>query len=91
MSGSDLYYIWDTRTSVGNCVSWWAPDSKGYVCDLNEAGLYSKDEAEKIAQNRSTDVPVPAHVARDMTVLHVRVEGLRRLLRKGDIRRHCED
>lgn len=86
----ELYYIWDNRQCVGNCALWWGKDRQGYVCDLSEAGLYSKKEAEEISRNRSTDIPVPESIARQMTVSHVRIEGLRKLLREGTVRNHYE-
>ena len=47
----DLYYI-QTRGPVGNCVLWWGIEGKGYVCDLDRAGKYSRQEAESIVKGR---------------------------------------
>lgn len=69
------YYIWDMRSTVGNCALWWGPNGGGYVCDLREAGLYEKDEAMKIARCRGTDVAVPEHLARSIARQHVRADG----------------
>lgn len=41
--GPGLFYIQDSRQYVGNDVSWWRPNSGGYTCQIDEAGLY--DEA----------------------------------------------
>ena len=69
------YYIWDKRSTVGNCALWWGPNGGGYVCDLREAGLYEENEAMKIARGRGTDVAVPEHVARSIARQHVRADG----------------
>ena len=49
-----LYYI--QNGYVGNAVSWWGIDRKGYVCDITKAGRYTKEEAKSIIKNRSEDV-----------------------------------
>lgn len=38
---TDLYYIQDSRSYVGNCVVFWGKDGGGYVCDITKAGLYT--------------------------------------------------
>ncbi len=69
----DRYYIIDSRSCVGNCALWWKPDGKGYTCNLDDAGLYTLEEAES---NRLSDVPVPWELARGLVVPHVRWEHL---------------
>ena len=54
-----LYYIQDSRQYVGNALLWWAKNSAGYTTDLDKAGAYTRKEALKIAQNRSTDILWP--------------------------------
>ena len=51
----NIYYIQDTRQFVGNSMSWWRQNGSGYTCDLREAGIFLKEEAEKICRNRDTD------------------------------------
>ena len=51
-----LFYVQDSRGYVGNAVSWWCPDSNGYTCHLNEAGLYSEEACRSM---RDTDIPWP--------------------------------
>lgn len=51
----EMYYIQDRRTFVGNSVVWWGPDYGGYVTDIDKAGLYTKEEAFKIFNDRDTD------------------------------------
>lgn len=38
---------------------WWGPNRSGYTINLDEAGRYTKDEAESIARVRDEDYPVP--------------------------------
>lgn len=71
MGDEKLFYILDTRSSVGNCALWWAPNGQGYVCDLEAAGKYTEVEA---FGKRATDVPVPCEVAEANAVRHVRVD-----------------
>lgn len=62
------YYILDARSCVGNCALWWGKDSRGYTCNLDEAGLYTLEEA---LSHRDTDVPVHKDIARARIVQHV--------------------
>lgn len=49
------YYIQDTRFYWGDYVVWWGPNNSGYTVDLDKAGLYTLEEAERIEQIRGTD------------------------------------
>lgn len=69
------YYIQDKRQVVGNCALWWAADSRGYVCELGKAGVYSGVQASAM---RETDIPWPVDMVRSHAVTHVRVEPLLR-------------
>lgn len=70
-----VWYMMDARSPVGNCAMWWGPKGVGYVCNLEEAGLYTLEEA---LGHRPTDVPVHVSVARSCVVSHVRWEALER-------------
>lgn len=72
------FYIQDTRQYVGNCVLWWCPNSGGYTTQIDEAGLYTEEEANKICSNRNTDIAWPQDVVEKSIVKHVRIERLRR-------------
>jgi len=54
-----LYYLQDTRSTVGNCPLWWRENGKGYTTDLREAGKYTFDEAIRQHRCRETDLPWP--------------------------------
>ena len=42
----DYYYI--QNGYIGNAILWWAFESKGYTSDINKAGRFTKEEAQKI-------------------------------------------
>ena len=67
------YYILDARQCVGNCAVWWRPQGKGYTCELNKAGLFTKEEAES---HRKTDLPVHKDIAEGLVRQHVRWDSL---------------
>lgn len=67
-----LYYVQDARSAVGNCGSWWAPKGAGYVCSIDEAGLYT---GAAVRSMRSSDVPWPEQYVLDRVVRHVRVDN----------------
>lgn len=54
----EKFYIQDTRQYHGNAVVWWGPYGRGYTSRIQEAGLFSKEEALKICE-RKTDVAWP--------------------------------
>lgn len=80
---SGRFYILDARQIVGNCALWWCPEGKGYTCNLDEAGLYSEEDAKG---HRDTDVAVPEAMAKACSVTHVRVERLRGSLDQAGIK-----
>ena len=55
----DLYYLQDSRQYVGNDHLWWAKGGRGYTTDLSKAELYTKEEAIRKNNCRSTDIPWP--------------------------------
>lgn len=67
-----LYYVQDTRSVVGNCGSWWAPNGAGYVCCIDDAGKYP---GKAVRSMRDTDVPWPIDHVLQHVVRHVRVDN----------------
>ncbi len=54
---NEMYYVQDSRSYVGNCVLWWGKNSSGYVCSINEAHKYTKQEIiAKFIDGRDTDI-----------------------------------
>jgi len=74
MSGEQLYYIRDIRSIVGNCALWWRPDSRGYTCDLDQAGLYTEKQARSICRNRDSDVAYREEDVERAAIRHVRFD-----------------
>ena len=77
-----MYYMQDLRGAVGNCASWWAKEDQGYTCDINEAKVWTEEEAREQHEMRSTDMPYPVDAVRRHIVSHVRVEPLYRMRRE---------
>jgi hypothetical protein len=46
-----MFYI-QNKGNRGDLVLWWGPDHKGYTLCIDQAGLYSKAQAERIVRNR---------------------------------------
>jgi hypothetical protein len=67
-----LYFIQDARSCVGNCGSWWAPNSDGYVCSIDEAGRY---RGTFLRDLRETDVPWPVDYVLARSVTHCRIDN----------------
>jgi hypothetical protein len=67
----EMYYIVDNRGTVGNSLSFWGPNRRGYTCKLEKAGLYSKEEAFSIHKNRETDLPFPQSLIKSVCTRQV--------------------
>lgn len=67
--GIQLFYVQDTRQYVGNCMLFWAKDRKGYTCELDNSGLYTQAEVDRM---RETDRPWPREIIEQNAIRHVR-------------------
>lgn len=56
---SEEYYLQDSREYVGNSMLWWAKGCNGYVCDIRNAHVFTKEEALQHYSSRDTDIPWP--------------------------------
>jgi hypothetical protein len=74
MSALNQYYIQDSRGYVGNDVLWWRPNGNGYTTDLNEAGVYTREEAYG---KRETDVAWPVEHINPLITRTVDMQRLR--------------
>lgn len=54
-----LFYLQDTRSTVGNDLVWWAKDGRGYTCDVSRAHVFTEKEAFDQNVDRQTDRPWP--------------------------------
>ena len=52
---ADLWYLQDTRTYIGNDVTWWAKDGNGYTTDVSKAHAYTREQAFRQAAMRGCD------------------------------------
>lgn len=55
LSETDLWYLQDTRTYIGNDVTWWAKDGNGYTTDVSKAHAYTREQAFRQAAMRGCD------------------------------------
>lgn len=53
----DQFYILDITHERGDLELWWKPNRCGYTSCLDQAGVYSRREAEQIQKIRGTDIP----------------------------------
>ena len=49
------FYIQDTRSYVGNSMLWWKHDDCGYVCDIQEAKVFTAEASKKICDRPHTN------------------------------------
>lgn len=56
---TQLFYVQDSRSYVGNDVLWWSKNGNGYTTDLSKAQLYSLEQAVQMHKARTTDIPWP--------------------------------
>lgn len=56
---SELFYLQDSRSYVGNDVMWWALGGNGYTTDLRQAQVYTKEDAQAMHNARESDIPWP--------------------------------
>ncbi len=75
------FYVRDSRSYVGNCVLWWAKGRSGYTTHLDEAHVFTEEEAAAAQRNRETDVAMPVRAARAAASMQVDAQRLSR----GDI------
>ncbi|MCW3171395.1 hypothetical protein [Shewanella subflava] len=54
---SQLFYLRDSRSNVGDTCMFWAKNGLGYTSDLNKAHVYTKEEAQRYFDSRETDIP----------------------------------
>lgn len=76
------HVVWYLDSYNGDCVIFWGPDECGYVTDLEKAGRYTKEHAERIEKRRGKEKAVPLAVAEAAARRHVTSDALRRELAK---------
>ncbi len=53
----EKYYIQDSRQYVGNDMLWWGKSGKGYTTRLEDAQVYTLEQAQTTHNGRDTDIP----------------------------------
>jgi hypothetical protein len=74
LRGIDLYYVQFDGLYAGDFVLWWGKNRSGYTYKLEQAGIYTGDEAASMP--RKEDVPWPAELVERNTSTAVDVTGL---------------
>jgi hypothetical protein len=79
---SKKYYIQCTEHYAFDFILWWGKERRGYTYDLNDAGLYSEEEARSICNNRWIDVAwseedIKTHLSTAVSINHLRKAGLK--------------
>lgn len=75
---SQLFYLQDSRSYIGNDVVWWAKDGNGYTTDLSKAHVYEKDDAVRMHESRTTDIPWPKSYIETRTRPAVDIQYIKR-------------
>ena len=73
---SRKFYIQDTRTYVGNSVSWWRKNGAGYTCNLDEAWQVDEAHAKSICRCRKTDKMWPCDAVDKLAQRHFDMQRL---------------
>jgi len=66
-----MYYLRDDRQVVGNCLLWWRKGRAGYTCNLDDAHVFTKEEAFAQHECRETDRPYPVDYINSIAYRHV--------------------
>lgn len=76
ITNKNEFYLRDSRSDVGSSSLFWAKDGAGYTSNLNNAHVFSRDEAISQHNSRETDIPVLTHIAREFSYLAVDMQHL---------------
>ncbi len=68
-----LYFIEHGKERMGDCILWWREGGKGYTINLDDAGRFEKEHAERICRLRpGIDKMHPVDIALASSERHVR-------------------
>tara|TARA_R110000737_G_scaffold190788_1_gene212370 strand:- start:30 stop:641 length:612 start_codon:yes stop_codon:yes gene_type:complete len=68
---SDLFYLQDSRASLGSQAMFWALNGCGYTSNVSKAQSYTKEQAQSQHNSRLTDVPLMCSLVNELTDLGV--------------------
>ncbi len=73
---SQRYFIHDrTRGFVGNSMVWWGVNHRGYTCDINNAHVFTREQALQRIRDADDLNAYTVDSVRDNTELHVTDRG----------------
>lgn len=75
----DSFFYIQCTDADGDLVLWWKPKCSGYTSRIEEAGLYTRDEAAAIKRARGTDIPWPVSQIEKVARRYVHVDALHEL------------
>ena len=58
-----MYYMKDIRSTADGKPLYWRKGCAGYTTKLNEAEIFTPEEASESNRRRDTDIPVPVDIA----------------------------
>ena len=73
---SDLFYLQDSRASLGSQAMFWALNGCGYTSNVSKAQSYTKEQAQSQHNGRLTDVPLMCSLVNELTELGVDCQRL---------------
>jgi len=76
------YYLQDTRQYVGNCILFWSKGNAGYTCNLDNAAVFTKEEAYRRHKNRKSDIPRLKSKMDKIALRHVDMQLLNKRVKK---------
>ena len=68
---SDLFYLQDSRASLGSQAMFWALNGCGYTSNISKAQSYTAAQAQSQHNSRLTDVPLVCSLVNELTELGV--------------------
>jgi hypothetical protein len=80
---SELYYLQDSRSYTGDCLTFWGLGGSGYYSGLAQCHQYTKDQALCQHHSRGTDIPWPVDYIDERSFLAVDCQHMKPEMREG--------
>lgn len=71
------FYLRDTRSDVGSTCMFWAIDGCGYTSNLDNAHVFSREEAQKYADRREHFIPLSKPKVDQVSTIRVDMQRLK--------------
>lgn len=72
----NMFYLQDSRSTVGNNVVFWNIDGCGYGTNLDKLETYTLEEAQEYHNNRKSDVPLLKELVDKLSITSVDMQYL---------------